>query len=119
VRGTRPRHVNGYKPRQTIVLSLSSTRYLKVVPDEAGRHQSDGIEPRYLKLADVATYLSTSVSRGYALVRSGELPPIKLGGRGVWRVDRKKLEEYVERLEEETQAWARSHPLTTTDSQAR
>ena len=40
-------------------------------------------EARYLKLEDVATYLSVSVPQVYALVRSGELPAIKIGGRGV------------------------------------
>ena len=69
------------------------------------------IEPRFLTLEDVATYLSVSVPQVYALVRSGELPAIKIGGRGVWRVDRQQLEAYVERLHEETQAWAKAHPL--------
>ena len=84
-------------------------------PGDATPESSGGIEPRYLKLEDVATYLSTSVSQVYALVRSGELPAIKLGGRGVWRVDRKKLDDYVERLEKETQAWAKAHPLNAKD----
>ena len=69
------------------------------------------IEPRFLTLEDVATYLSVSVPQVYALVRSAELPAIKIGGRGVWRVDRQQLEAYVERLQEETQAWAKAHPL--------
>ena len=70
------------------------------------------IEPRFLTLEDVAAYLSVSVPQVYALVRSGELPAIKIGGRGVWRVDRRELEAYVERLHEETRAWTRAHPLT-------
>jgi excisionase family DNA binding protein len=69
------------------------------------------LEPRFLTLEDVATYLSVSVPQVYSLVRSGELPAIKIGGRGVWRVDRKQLDAYVDRLHEETQAWAREHPL--------
>ena len=69
------------------------------------------IQPRFLTLEDVATYLSVSVPQVYALVRSGELPAIKIGGRGVWRVDREQLETYVEKLHEETQAWAKAHPL--------
>jgi len=44
-------------------------------------------------------------------VRSGALPAVKLGGRGVWRVDRRQLETYIERLLEETRAWARANPL--------
>ena len=70
-----------------------------------------GVEPRFLTLEDVSTYLSVSVPQVYALVRSGDLPAIKIGGRGVWRVDREQLEAYVERLHEETKAWAREHPL--------
>ena len=75
--------------------------------------ESEGpvLAPRFLKLEDVAAYLSTSVPQVYALVRSGDLPAIKIGGRGVWRVDRGQLETYVERLHEETSAWAKEHPL--------
>lgn len=69
------------------------------------------IAPRYLTLDDVAAYLSTSVPQVYALVRSGELPAIKLGGRGVWRVDRSKLDAYLDDLETRTAEWAKAHPL--------
>ena len=64
-----------------------------------------------MTLEDVATYLAVSVPQVYALVRSGDLPAIKIGGRGVWRVDRKQLDDYVDRLQEETERWAREHPL--------
>ena len=74
----------------------------------AGRSE---IEPRFLTLEDVATYLSVSVPQVYSLVRSGELPAIKIGGRGVWRVDRTQLDGYIERLHEQTQEWAKAHPL--------
>ena len=47
-----------------------------------------GVEPRFYTLEDVATILNVRVAQVYALVRSGELPAVKLGGRGVWRVDR-------------------------------
>ena len=69
------------------------------------------LAPRYLKLEDVASYLSVSVPQVYALVRSGELPAIKIGGRGVWRVDKDKLDAYLETLEEQTAKWAKAHPL--------
>lgn len=39
---------------------------------------------------------------GHALVRSGELPAIKIGGRGVWRVDKGRLDTHLECLEQET-----------------
>jgi excisionase family DNA binding protein len=73
------------------------------------------VEPQFYDLEDVAAYLGVSVPQAYALVRSGELPAIKLGGRGVWRVGRKQLEEFVERLHKETAAWAKAHPLNPKD----
>ena len=73
-------------------------------------------EPRLFTIANVATYLSVSEAQVYSLVRSGELPAVKLGGRGVWRIDRHKLEEYIERLHEETKAWTKQHPVKDSDS---
>jgi excisionase family DNA binding protein len=71
--------------------------------------------PRYLRLDDVAAYLSVSTAQVYALVRSGDLPAVKIGGRGVWRVDRSKLDSYLEQLETETAQWAKAHPLNPRD----
>ena len=70
-----------------------------------------GVEPRFYTLEDVATILNVRVAQVYALVRSGDLPAVKLGGRGVWRVDRGQLEEYIERMHEQTREWAKAHPL--------
>jgi excisionase family DNA binding protein len=74
-----------------------------------------GVEPRFYTLEDVATILNVRVAQVYALVRSGELPAVKIGGRGVWRVDRRQLEAYIDRLHEETRAWAKAHPLSGTE----
>lgn len=52
---------------------------------------------RFLTLGDVADVLNISASQTYALVRSGELQGIQLGGRNVWRVERAKLEEFIDR----------------------
>lgn len=76
-----------------------------------GQKTDSSIQPRFLTLEDVATYLSVSVPQAYALVRSGELPAIKIGGRGVWRVDKGQLESYVDRLHDETRQWAQAHPF--------
>lgn len=81
------------------------------MPKKDDSAKGPAIEPRFLTLEDVATYLSVSVPQVYALVRSGDLPAIKIGGRGVWRVDRGQLEAYVERLHEQTKEWAHEHPL--------
>jgi excisionase family DNA binding protein len=69
------------------------------------------VEPRFLALRDVATYLNVGKAQVYALVRSGDLPAIKIGGRGVWRVDRHRPEAFLDRLHEETTKWVASHPL--------
>ncbi|MCL6423933.1 helix-turn-helix domain-containing protein [Brachybacterium sp. JHP9] len=53
--------------------------------------------PRFIPLADVAEQLSISASQAYALVRSGDLRAIKVGGRGQWRVEVSELEAYIER----------------------
>lgn len=58
-------------------------------------------EPRFLKLDDVCDELNISNSQTYALVRSGDLPAIQVGGRGQWRVERSKLEDYIERMYEQ------------------
>lgn len=56
---------------------------------------------RFLTLADTAEILNISPSQAYALVRSGELPAIKVGGHGHWRVERDVLESYIEAKYEE------------------
>ncbi len=50
---------------------------------------------RFLTLADVSEILNVSTSQAYALVRSGDLQGIQIGGRNQWRVERSKLEEYI------------------------
>lgn len=58
--------------------------------------------PRFLTLTDVAETLNVSLSQVQALVRSGELVGVKLGGRGVWRVENIELEAYIQRMYEQT-----------------
>lgn len=60
------------------------------------------MQPRFVPLSDVAEMLSISASQAYALVRSGELRAIKVGGRGQWRVELAELESYIERSYAET-----------------
>ncbi len=66
---------------------------------------------RFLQLSEVAETLNISASQTYALVRSGELPAIKIGGRGQWRVERSELEAYIQRCYAETKAFVAAHPL--------
>jgi excisionase family DNA binding protein len=67
-------------------------------------------------LSDVAAELNVSDSQVYHMVRSGELPAIKIGGRGQWRVERAKLEEYIQLKYSETSSWVQQNPLTDRDS---
>jgi excisionase family DNA binding protein len=107
------KEANGLK---NTLLSGFGAKFALMTPSKsAGSTPSSGVEPRFLTLEDVATYLSVSVPQVYALVRSGSLPAIKIGGRGVWRVDREQLEAYVERLHNETATWAKEHPLNPRD----
>lgn len=66
--------------------------------------------PRFLQLADVAEILNISSAQAYALVRSGELNAIKIGGRGQWRVESTELERYIERMYAETKDFIDAHP---------
>ncbi|MGA7689689.1 MAG: helix-turn-helix domain-containing protein [Jiangellales bacterium] len=66
---------------------------------------------RFLTLADVAEVLNTSANQVYALVRSGELVAIKIGGRGQWRVEESELENYIARMYAETAQFVADHPF--------
>ena len=72
--------------------------------------------PRFLTLADVAEVLNTSSAQVYALVRRGDLPAIKIGGRGQWRVEGSELEKYIERMYAETQSFVSAHPFVEDSS---
>lgn len=69
-------------------------------------------EPRFLKLTDVSEILNISDSQTYALVRSGELKGIQIGGRNQWRVERVKLEEFIEEAYRRTAANLSDLPAT-------
>ncbi|WP_375476843.1 helix-turn-helix domain-containing protein [uncultured Jatrophihabitans sp.] len=68
-------------------------------------------EPRFLTLDDVADVLNISVSQAYALVRNRELAAIKIGGRGQWRVERDRLEDYIARMYDQTREFIAAHPF--------
>ena len=82
---------------------------------------------RFLTLADTAEVLNISVNQAYVLVRSGELPAIKIGGNGQWRVERVVLESFIEAKYEEARRlslWNQSdyaslHEIGTTDPRSR
>ena len=74
--------------------------------------------PRFLTLADVAEVLNTSSAQVYALVRRGDLPAIKIGGRGQWRVEAVQLEDYIQRMYAETRTFVDQHPFVDADGTA-
>ena len=72
---------------------------------------------RFLTLHDVAEELNISVSQTYALVRSGDLQGIQIGGRNQWRVERVKLEEFVTNAYQRTAQNLRDLPHDIEDDQ--
>jgi excisionase family DNA binding protein len=71
---------------------------------------TSGDRSRFLLLSDVAEILNISAAQAYALVRNKDLPAIKIGGRGQWRVERDKLEEFIQRAYDDTEAFLDAHP---------
>lgn len=68
-------------------------------------------DSRFLALSEVAQILAVTDTQVYALVRSGSLKAIKLGGRGRWRVERAALEAFIGRMYDETQQFIAEHPF--------
>nr|WP_282447775.1 helix-turn-helix domain-containing protein [Micrococcus sp. JXJ CY 30] len=64
-----------------------------------------------MTLTDVAEVLNVSVSQVRALVRTGDLQAIQVGGRGQWRIEESWLDEFVERqravTRERVEQWTR------------
>lgn len=62
------------------------------------------VEQRFIALTDVAEILGVSGVQARAMVLSGELPAIQVGGRGQWRIDKNVLEEYIDERYRATRA---------------
>ncbi|WP_258061930.1 helix-turn-helix domain-containing protein [Arthrobacter sp. ZGTC412] len=58
---------------------------------------------RMLSLAEVKDVLNVGMPTVYALLRSGELRGVQIGGRGIWRVSEDDLGEYLDHAYQETQ----------------
>ena len=76
-----------------------------------GRWHTDAVARRFIPLTEVSEILDISAAQAYALVRSGDLPAIKVGGRGQWRVETTELESYIQRMYAETREFVTSHPF--------
>lgn len=57
--------------------------------------------PRFLTLTDVAEELQVSTAAVRTMVLKGELEAFQIGGRGQWRVDSQKFEDFIDHLHEE------------------
>lgn len=61
---------------------------------------------RFLTLADTAEILAITPAEALDLVRSNELPAIRIGSSHSWRVERLVLESYIEAKYEEARRLA-------------
>lgn len=61
---------------------------------------------RFLTVADAAELLAVDVATVDELIRSGELPAIRVGSTGPWRVERVQLEVWIEEQYEQTRRHA-------------
>jgi excisionase family DNA binding protein len=61
-------------------------------------------------LSDVAAILNVAPAQVYTLVRSGELPAIKIGARGQWRVEAQVIEDFITSMYAETKDFVSNHP---------
>jgi prophage regulatory protein len=50
---------------------------------------------RFLTLQQAGEELNVQRTTVVGLIRAGELPAIQVGGRGQWRIERTKLEDYI------------------------
>jgi excisionase family DNA binding protein len=69
-----------------------------------------GMAARFLTLSDVAELLNIAPAQVYTLVRTGELPAIKIGARGQWRVEDKALENFISQLYSTTAQFVTQNP---------
>jgi excisionase family DNA binding protein len=68
------------------------------MPDSPSPQPGADAGRRFLTLADVAEILATSVAQVRALVQSGELRYIQIGGRQQYRIEAVELENYIQRM---------------------
>ena len=68
------------------------------------------VAARFLTLEEVAEELALTRSQVYAMVRDGELPAVKFGKKGHWRIERSRLEQYIVAKYAETAEYVRANP---------
>ena len=73
---------------------------------------------RFLTLADAAEILAVDVATVDDLIRSGELPAIRVGSTGPWRIERVQLEVWIEMQYEDARrhsAWQQAEFSNVTE----
>ncbi|MFW0109650.1 helix-turn-helix domain-containing protein [Rothia sp. P13129] len=70
------------------------------------------VKQRFYTLTEVGEILNISLAQARAIVRSGELPAIQIGGRGQWRVEDVKLEEYIAQAYQKAEQAIEQNQLT-------
>ena len=73
-------------------------------------HPQHSPRRRFIPLSEVAEMFSISQAQAYALVRSGELRAIQVGGRRQWRVELAEIEAYIDRAHERTRLSVDTEP---------
>jgi excisionase family DNA binding protein len=111
--GTGPQSAHGAPTGHLFAMAVHSNE--DHTRDASDRCKTCRVPTRFLPLAEVAEVLGVSGSQVYALVRSGELPAIKIGGRGQWRVESAELEKFIQRMYDETRSFVESHPFGRAD----
>lgn len=64
---------------------------------------------RFLTVADAAEILAVDVATVDELIRSGELPAIRVGSAGPWRIERTQLEVWIDDQYEATRRYSAWH----------
>jgi len=59
-------------------------------------------QPRFLTMAQVADELNVKQSLVQGLIRTGELRAFQVGGRGMWRIGRQDVEDYINQAYQRT-----------------
>ncbi|WP_405475594.1 helix-turn-helix domain-containing protein [Paenarthrobacter ilicis] len=58
--------------------------------------EDDTPSPRFLTIEQVAEELATSEVQIRAMLKTGQLKGIQIGGRNVWRIGRQDLEDFIQ-----------------------
>ena len=97
--------------RGTVALRRPSTGAAHQVSAGPGPVPTMPGVPTLLTLDEVADELAVSRSQVYALVRRQDLPALKIGGKGAWRVERTALDLWLQKVRDDTARWLRDNPL--------